>query len=171
MGFRAYWTGVVFGLCTWLRLLLPPKMELNLHFFFLGRNARLSNLPEIQTSVRAIFHFGMNHIHRMCFTKDYSITLDTILRAKIYNFLPSEKFSKAFLYKIEMIKRNFQKETIWVLIYCAPKFRTVYLVKLPVLGLQWEPKILVLAPSVLVLHGFIYLLTHQQLGSTLLSST
>ena len=62
-----------------------------------------------------------------------------------------------------MIKRNFQKETIWVLIYCAPKFRTVYLVKLPVLGLQWEPKILVLAPSVLVLHGFTYL--HTKAGS------
>ena len=36
-------------------------MELNLHF---SGNGRLSNLPEIQTSVRAIFHFGMNLIHR-----------------------------------------------------------------------------------------------------------
>ena len=78
---------------------LTPENGIEFAFFFLGRNARLSNLPEIQTSVRAIFHFGMNHIHRMCFTKDYSITLDTILRAKICNFLKSEKFLKTFLEK------------------------------------------------------------------------
>ena len=50
-------------LCT---LGVPPKMELNLHFF--SGNARLSNLYEIQTSVLAIFHFGINLIHGMCFT-------------------------------------------------------------------------------------------------------
>jgi hypothetical protein len=53
-------------------------MELNLHFFFLGRNARLSNLPEIQTSVRAIFHFGMNLIHRCALQSMQAVALPAL---------------------------------------------------------------------------------------------
>ena len=49
-----------------------------------------------------------------------------------------------------------------LLIYCAPKFSTVYL-GTTVLGLQQAPKNSVLAPSVLVLHGFTYL--HTKAGS------
>ena len=44
-----------------------------------------------------------------------------------------------------------------LLVYDPSKLRTVYVVKSPVLGLQLAPENSVLAPSVLVLYGLLYI--------------
>ena len=75
--------------------------------------------------------------------------------SKPTNFLQREFFSNPFCKQIRKWKIFFGDCNDTLLIYGAPKFSTVYLLKWPVLGLQQAPENSILAPSVLVGPAFI----------------
>ena len=51
-----------------------------------------------------------------------------------------------------------------LLVYDASKLNTVYVVKSPVLGLQWAPEYSVLVPSVQVLHAQADIISQWKMG-------
>ena len=79
-----------------------------------------------------------------------------LFSGKLWFFSKVGIFQNPCCHILETLNKNFQKKIDTLLIYGAPKFSTVYLVKWPVLSLQRAPENLVLAPSVLVLYAQSY---------------